>query len=84
MLCSKIVDLLNQEQRWRPTDRATVEDVDRLVGKTLVAATLYFQELWKNTLTDAERHLLKRILQGEPPQPEDQPRGLRLNNTPVM
>ena len=66
LLCSTIVDRLNQEQR----KLATPEDVHNSIAKTIEAGSNYFRELWTN-LPEQDQDLLLRLIDGETPKPGD-------------
>ena len=66
LICSTIVDRLNQEQR----KLATPEDVHNSIAKTIEAGNNYFRELWTN-LPEQDQDLLLRLIDGETPKSGD-------------
>lgn len=66
-LCYAVVQLLNHEQRRR----ATVEDVDRALDRSIQSSSNILQEFWRSSLTESQRILLERLLTQQPLRPED-------------
>jgi hypothetical protein len=74
LTCYEVVELLNcdirENRRDASTAKATVQDVETVILTVLERGGEYFGELWKS-LTDSDRHLLRRLVQGETPTPQD-------------
>jgi hypothetical protein len=69
-----VVELLNRDiwenRRDASTPKATAQDVETVIPTVLERGGEYFQELWRS-LTDSDRNLLRRLVEGEPPAPQD-------------
>ena len=74
LTCYEVVELLNcdirENRRDASTAKATVQDVETVIPTVLERGGEYFRELWKS-LTDRDRILLQRLVQGETPTPQD-------------
>ena len=74
LTCYEVVELLNRDirenRRDASTPKATARDVETVIPTVLERGGQYFRELWK-TLTDSDRYLLQRLVQGETPAPQD-------------
>jgi len=74
LTCYEVVELLNRDirenRRDASTPKATAQDVETVVPTVLERGGEYFRELWKS-LTESDRHLLRRLVQGETPTPQD-------------
>jgi AAA+ ATPase superfamily predicted ATPase len=74
LTCYEVVELLNRDirenRRDASTAKATAQDVETVIPTVLERGGEYFRELWKS-LTDSDRHLLRRLVQGETPIPQD-------------
>ncbi len=74
LTCYEVVELLNRDIRENRRDssspKATAQDVETVIPTMLERGGQYFGELWKS-LTDSDRHLLRRLVQGETPTPQD-------------
>lgn len=74
LTCYEVVELLNRDirenRRDASTAKATAQDVEEVIPTVLERGGEYFRELWKS-LTDCDRHLLRRLVQGETPTPQD-------------
>jgi hypothetical protein len=69
-----LVELLNRDirenRRDASTPKATARDVETVIPTVLERGGEYFRELWKS-LTDSDRNLLRRLVQGETPAAQD-------------
>jgi len=74
LTCQEVVELLNRDirenRRDASTPNATARDVETAIPTVLERGGEYFRELWKS-LTDSDRNLLRRLIQGETPAPPD-------------
>jgi hypothetical protein len=74
LTCYEVVELLNRDirenRRDASTPKATTQDVEAVIPIVLERGGQYFGELWKS-LTDSDRHLLRRLVQAETPPPQD-------------
>ncbi len=74
LTCYEVVELLeaiSSENRLDAnTPKATARDVETVIPTVLERGGEYFWELWRS-LTDSDRHLLRRLLQGETPAAQD-------------
>jgi AAA+ ATPase superfamily predicted ATPase len=74
LTCYEVVELLNRDirenRRDASTPKATARDVETVIPTVLERGGQYFGELGKS-LTDSDRHLLRRLIQGETPAPPD-------------
>jgi hypothetical protein len=74
LTCHEVVERLNHDirenRRDTSTAKATARDVETVIPTVLERGGEYFGELWKS-LTDSDRHLLLRLVQGETPVPQD-------------
>ncbi|MGF1934595.1 MAG: AAA family ATPase [Nostoc sp. ChiQUE02] len=74
LMCYELVELLNRDirrnRREADTAKATAQDVKEVIPVVLERGDQYFRELWKS-LTDSDRSLLRRIIHGETPTPQD-------------
>ena len=74
LTCYEVVERLNQDirenRRDASTAKATVQDVETVILTVLERGGEYFRELWRS-LTDSDRNLLQRLVQGETPAPQD-------------
>ncbi|MEA5624356.1 hypothetical protein [Nostoc sp. UHCC 0251] len=74
LVCYEVVELLNRDirrnRREADTAKATAQDVKEVISVVLERGDQYFRELWKS-LTDSDRSLLRRIIYGETPTPQD-------------
>ncbi|MBE9207999.1 AAA family ATPase [Nostoc sp. LEGE 06077] len=74
LMCYELVEFLNKDiranRRKRETIKATAQDVQEIIAIVLERGDQYFREIWNN-LTDNDRNLLQRIIQGQTPTPQD-------------
>jgi len=74
LTCYEVVELLNRDIRENRRDasipKATARDVETVIPTVLERGGEYFRELWKS-LSDRDRHLLRRLVQGETPAAQD-------------
>jgi len=74
LTCYEVVELLNRDirenRRDASTAKATARDVETVIPTVLERGGEYFRELWKS-LTESDRNLLRRLIQGETPIPQD-------------
>ncbi len=74
LTCYEVVELLNRDirenRRDASTPKATARDVETVIPIVLERGGQYFGELWKS-LTDSDRNLLQRLVQGETPTTQD-------------
>jgi hypothetical protein len=74
LTCYEVVELLNRDirenRRDASTPKATARDVETVIPIVLERGGQYFGELWKS-LTDSDRTLLRRLVQGETPTTQD-------------
>lgn len=74
LTCYEIVELLNRDirenRRDASTPNATTRDVETVIPTVLERGGEYFRELWKS-LTDSDRNLLQRLVQGETATAQD-------------
>ncbi|WP_448269470.1 AAA family ATPase [Nostoc sp. DSM 114159] len=74
LMCYEVVELLNRDirrnRREADTAKATAQDVQKVIPVVLERGDQYFRELWRS-LTDSDRSLLRRIIHGETPTPQD-------------
>jgi hypothetical protein len=74
LTCYEVVELLNRDIRENRRDasspKATAQDVETVIRTVLERGGEYFRELWKS-LSDRDRNLLRRLVEGEPPAPQD-------------
>jgi hypothetical protein len=74
LTCYEVVELLNRDirenRRDASTPKATAQDVKSVIPTVLERGGEYFRELWKS-LTDSDRDLLRRLVQGKIPAPQD-------------
>ncbi len=74
LTCYEVVELLNRDirenRRDGSTPNATARDVETIIPTVLERGGEYFRELWRS-LTDSDRNLLQRLVQGETPAPQD-------------
>jgi AAA+ ATPase superfamily predicted ATPase len=70
----EVVELLNRDIRENRRDtsspKATAQDVETVIPTVLERGGEYFREFWKS-LSDRDRNLLQRLVQGETPTPQD-------------
>jgi len=68
------VELLNRDirehRRVACATKATAQDVETVIPTVLERGGEYFGEFWKS-LTDSDRNLLQRLVQGETPTAQD-------------
>ncbi|MEH1901817.1 MAG: AAA family ATPase [Nostoc sp.] len=74
LMCYELVELLNRDirrnRREADTAKATAQDVKEVIPVVLERGDQYFRELWKS-LAESDRSLLRRIIHGETPTPQD-------------
>jgi hypothetical protein len=74
LTCYEVVELLNRDirenRRDASTPKATAQDVETVIPTVLERGGEYFRELWKS-LTESDRNLLRRLIQGETPAAPD-------------
>jgi hypothetical protein len=74
LTCQEVVELLNRDirenRRDASTPKATARDVESVIPTVLERGGEYFRELWKS-LSDRDRNLLQRLVQGETPAAKD-------------
>jgi AAA+ ATPase superfamily predicted ATPase len=72
LMCYELVEFINQEIRAnrRGSDTVQASAVENIIPVVLQQGEQYFRELWLG-LKDGDRHLLRRILQGETAMPQD-------------
>ncbi len=74
LVCYELVELLNRDirrnRREANTAKATAQDVQEVIPVVLERGDQYFRELWRS-LTDGDRSLLRRLIHGETPTPQD-------------
>jgi hypothetical protein len=74
LTCHEVVERLNHDirenRRDTSTAKATARDVETVIPTVLERGGEYFGELWKS-LTDSDRHVLRRLIQGETPTAQD-------------
>jgi len=74
LTCYEVVELLNRDirenRRDASTPKATARDVETVIPTVLERGGRYFDELWRS-LTESDRNLLRRLIQGETPIPQD-------------
>ncbi|MFN6481284.1 ATP-binding protein [Nostoc sp. DedQUE07] len=74
LVCYEVVELLNRDirrnRREADTAKATAQDVQEVIPVVLERGDQYFRELWKS-LADSDRYLLRRIIHGKTPTPQD-------------
>jgi hypothetical protein len=74
LTCYEVVELLNRDirenRRDATTAKATAQDVETVIPTVLERGGEYFRELWKS-LTESDRTLLRRLVQGETPTTQD-------------
>ncbi len=72
LLCSELVDYLNRKHPQNALNiKATSQDVDRIIDKALISGSLYFDELWKNSLNQQQRECIRRLIASTTTTPED-------------
>jgi len=68
LTCQEVVERLNcdirENKRDASTPKATARDIKTVIPTVLERGGEYFRELWKS-LTDSDRNLLQRLVQGE-------------------
>ena len=63
LLCSELVDYLNRKHPQNALNiKATPQDVDRIIDKALISGSVYFDELWKNTLNPQQRECMRNLI----------------------
>ncbi len=74
LTCYEVVERLNRDirenRRDASTPNVTAQDVETVIPTVLERGGEYFRELWKS-LTDSDRNLLQRLVQGETPTVQD-------------
>jgi hypothetical protein len=74
LTCYEVVELLNRDIREHRRDacatKASAQDVETVIPIVLERGGEYFRELWKS-LSDRDRNLLRRLVQGETPTAQD-------------
>ncbi|MEH1965524.1 nSTAND1 domain-containing NTPase [Nostoc sp.] len=74
LVCYEVVELLNRDirrnRREADTAKATAQDVKEVIPVVLERGDPYFRELW-TSLAESDRSLLRRIIHGETPTPQD-------------
>jgi hypothetical protein len=74
LTCYEVVELLNRDirenRRDASTPKATAQNVEAVIPIVLERGGQYFGELWKS-MTDSDRNLLWRLVQGETPTAQD-------------
>jgi len=74
LTCYEVVELINRDirenRRDASTAKATARDVETVIPTVLERGGEYFRELWKS-LTESDRNLLGRLVQGETPTAQD-------------
>ena len=61
---------IRENSRDTSTPKATAQDVETVIPTVLERCGEYFWELWRS-LTDSDRNLLRRLVQGETPAAQD-------------
>jgi AAA+ ATPase superfamily predicted ATPase len=74
LTCYEVVERLNRDIRENrgdaSTPNVTAQDVETVIPTVLERGGEYFRELWRS-LTDSDRNLLQRLVQGETPTVQD-------------
>ncbi|WP_445634881.1 putative STAND NTPase 1 domain-containing protein [Nostoc sp. DSM 114161] len=74
LVCYELVESLNGDIRTNQgnadTVKATAQNVEEIIPQVLEVGVQYFRELWKS-LAENDRNLLRRLIQGETPTPQD-------------
>ena len=74
LVCYELVELLNRDiranRRQPNTAKATVADVQDIIPTVLERGDQYFRELW-TSLENKDQSLLRRLIDGETPTPQD-------------
>lgn len=87
LVCYELVELLNRDiranRREANTITATAQDVQEIIPIVLERGDQYFRELW-TSLADSDRNLLRRIIQGQTPTPQDKGTVKRLTRKEIL
>ncbi len=68
LLCSELVDYLNRKHPQNALNiKATTQDVESIIPKALVSGSLYFDELWKNSLNQQQRECMRNLIKKATP-----------------
>ncbi|MEH2302126.1 MAG: hypothetical protein V7K88_24860 [Nostoc sp.] len=74
LVCYELVESLNGDIRKNQgnadTVKATAQNVQEIITQVLARGVQYFRELW-TSLAESDRSLLRRIIYGETPTPQD-------------
>lgn len=74
LVCYELVESLNGDIRRNQgnadTVKATAQNVEEIIPQVLEVGVQYFRELWRS-LAESDRNLLRRLIQGETPTPQD-------------
>ncbi|MDZ8264498.1 ATP-binding protein [Nostoc sp. ChiQUE01b] len=74
LVCYELVESLNGDirnnQRNADTVKATAQNVQEITPQVLARGVQYFRELWTSS-AESDRSLLRRIIHGETPTPQD-------------
>ncbi|PHJ59841.1 hypothetical protein VF14_17425 [Nostoc linckia z18] len=74
LVCYELVESLNGDIRRNQgnadTVKATAQNVEEIIPQVLEVGVQYFRELWRS-LAENDRNLLRRLIQGEIPTPQD-------------
>ncbi|MEH2338911.1 hypothetical protein [Nostoc sp.] len=74
LVCYELVESLNGDIRKNQgnadTVKATAQNVQEIIPQVLARGVQYFRELW-TSLAESDRSLLRRIIHGETPTPQD-------------
>ncbi|MBD2613716.1 AAA family ATPase [Nostoc punctiforme FACHB-252] len=74
LVCYELVESLNGDIRRNQgnadTVKATAQNVEEIIPQVLEVGVQYFRELWRS-LAENDRNLLRRLIQGETPTPQD-------------
>ncbi|MDJ0617992.1 MAG: ATP-binding protein [Calothrix sp. MO_192.B10] len=72
LLCSELVDYLNREHPQNALNiKANPQDVDGIIPKALISGSLYFDDLWNNTLNQQQRECIRNLIKKATPTEEN-------------
>ncbi|MBD2598628.1 AAA family ATPase [Nostoc spongiaeforme FACHB-130] len=87
LMCYELVEFFNKDiranRRQLETIKATAQDVQEIIPIVLERGDQYFREIWNN-LTENDRNLLQRIIQGQTPTPQDKGTVRRLTRKEIL
>ncbi|AFY44282.1 AAA family ATPase [Nostoc sp. PCC 7107] len=87
LMCYELVEFLNKDIRANRRElekiKATAQDIQEIIPIVLERGDQYFREIWNN-LTENDRNLLQRIIQGETPTPQDKGTVRRLTRKEIL